>query len=268
VSTTDPKAWEHQRRTFERTADAYDRHRPTYPEALFDDIRRYADLAAGDDRILEIGCGPGIATRHLAEWPNRVTALEPAEAMADLARLNLASHDDVEVITTTFEDWAIERDTFGLVLVAQAYHWLDPDTSLDRIADALYAHGTAAIVANVQVVTPETLPFFERVNDVYREHTPGLEHQGAFRTAEDLPANPLDDSPRFYDQVRIGHPWDWTLSSDDYVALLATHSSHAALGEDVRDRLHDGIASLIESDYGGTVTEHYVALAGLARRAN
>jgi SAM-dependent methyltransferase len=265
---TDPQAREHQRRTFERTADAYDRHRPGYPEALFDDIRAYADLAAGDDRILEIGCGPGTATRWMASWPHRITALEPAEAMADLARLNLASFDNVEVLTTTFEDWAMEPTTFGLVVCAQAYHWLDEATRVDRIADALYAHGTAAIVGNVQIVVDETLPFFEHVNDVYREHAPGLEHQGSFRTADDLPSHPFEGSSRFYDLRVVGHAWDWTLGSDDYVALMQTHSSHAALDPDTSRRLHDAIRDLVDRDYGGTVTEHHVAMAALARRAS
>ena len=45
--------YERQRRSFEHTADAYDRYRPTYPKELFEDVRAYANLEP-DDRILEI----------------------------------------------------------------------------------------------------------------------------------------------------------------------------------------------------------------------
>jgi SAM-dependent methyltransferase len=264
---TDQAAWEHQRRTFERTADAYDRFRPRYPEAVFDDIRRYADLAADDDRILEIGCGTGRATIHMAPWPHRITALEPAEAMADIARLHLASYDNIEILTTTFERWPLELNTFGLVLCSLSFHWLDPATRIERIADALYAHGTAAIFDDVQVVTPETLPFFERVQELYLEHAPGLAHRGDFRTAETIQLHRFDRSTRFEDVEQFGHPWNWTLSSEDYVNLLATHSSHATLDDAVRGKLHDGIAKLVDDEFGGAVTEHYVALVALARRA-
>jgi SAM-dependent methyltransferase len=264
---TDPAAWERQRRTFESTADAYDRFRPGYPDAVFEDIRRYADLAAGDDRILEIGCGTGRATLQMASWPHRITALEPAEAMADVARLHLAQHDNVEVLTTTFERWEIERTTFGLVLCAQAYHWLDPSTRVDRIADALYAHGTAAILGNVQVTPQDDLPFFERIQDVYREHAPQLAHKGPFREPDDLPPHPLEGSSRFVDLEQLGHPWQWTLAAEDYIGLLGTHSGHAALEPDVRERLLEGITTLIEEEFDGSVTEHHVALVGLARRA-
>jgi hypothetical protein len=136
------------------------------------------------------------------------------------------------------------------------------------VADTLYAHGTAAIVGNNQIVTPETLPFYERANEVYREHASELAHQGAFPTAEDPTSHPLEGSPRFYDHRQVGHAWDWTLSTEDYIAKLGTHSNHAALADDVRLRLHGAIAELVVDEFGGSVREHYVALVALARRAH
>jgi hypothetical protein len=203
----------------------------------------------------------------IASWPHPIVALEPAGAMADVARANLEGHDNVEVITTTFEDWRIERNVFGLVLCAQAFHWLDPPTRLQRISDALYAHGSAAILANIQVTPDDNLPFFERVQDVYRVHAPALMHKGPFRRPDDLPSHPFEGSDLFVDLEQVGYPWSWTLRAQDYVALMSTHSVHAALPADDRMRLTDGIAELIETGFGGSVTEHYVALVGLARRA-
>jgi SAM-dependent methyltransferase len=262
----DPKTWERQRRSFEDTAASYDRYRPSYPDAIFTDIRAYADLAPEDDRILEIACGTGKATVKIASWPHAIVALEPAGAMADVARANLEGHDNVEVITTTFEDWPIERNAFGLVLCAQAFHWLDPATRIRRMSDALYAHGSAAILGNIQVAPDDNLPFFERVQDVYRHHAPDLMHEGAFRRPDDLPPHPFEGSDLFVDLEQVGHPWSWTLSATDYVALMCTHSAHAALSADDRIRLTEGIAELIDSEFGGYVTEHHVALVGLARR--
>jgi hypothetical protein len=42
--------------TFDEVADLYDRVRPRYPRALFDDLFTAAKLRAGD-RVLEIGAG-------------------------------------------------------------------------------------------------------------------------------------------------------------------------------------------------------------------
>lgn len=203
----------------------------------------------------------------MASWPHRITALEPAEAMADVARLRLAAYDNVEVLTTSFEQWDIERGAFGLAVCAQAYHWLDPTTRVGRIADALYAHGSAAIVGNIQVNPDETRPFFERVQDVYVAYAPHLAHNGAFRRRGEVPPHPFEGSDRFVDLEQATRTWHWTLSTEDYIGLMGTHSNHAALEADVRTRLHEGIARLIDDEFGGSVTEHHVAVAGLARRA-
>jgi SAM-dependent methyltransferase len=262
---TDADVLERQRRSFEHTASDYDRYRPSYPEALFDGIRNYADLAP-DDRILEVGAGTGRATVHLAKWGNPLLAIEPAPAMADVARSHLASFPNVDVQTSRFED-GVETSAFGLVAVAQAFHWLDANTRVRRIADALYAHGTAAIMSNVQVTPEHNLPFFVRVQDVYLKHAPELAHKGEFRRPDNLPEHPLTGSDLFTDLRQFGHPWHWTLPTETYIGLLSTHSPHAALDADVRRALTGDIAELIDADFDGHVSEYYVAMAGVARRA-
>jgi SAM-dependent methyltransferase len=262
--TTDPQAREQRRRTFENTAALYERYRPRYPEAVFDDVRAYADLAP-DDAILEVGAGTGRATVHLARWGNPMLVVEPAPAMADIARANVAGHRHVEVRTSKFEGAEIERHAFGLVVVARAFDWLDPATRIERIHDALYAHGTVALVDNIQVNPEHTQGFFERVQDVYRAHAPEIAHEGEFTSPHALPDHPLAGSPLFGELQRPEHPWEWTLSAAEYVGLMSTHSPHAALDPDVRARLHAGIAELIDTEFGGSVTEHYIAVAALAR---
>jgi SAM-dependent methyltransferase len=258
-------ARERQRRTFERTAADYYRYRPTYPGALFTDILGYTGLAP-QDRILEIGCGTGRASLSLAQTGNPLLGIEPAPAMADSVRAKLAGYPNVEIITSLFEDADIEQHVFGLVVCAQAYHWLDPATRVDRIADALRPGGSAAIFANIQVTPSDSRQFHDRVQDVYRRIAPELAHQGPVRGPDELPSHPLDGSDRFTDLEQGNYPWSWTLSATDYIGLLQTHSPHAALDRDVRARLVAGIASLINAEFGGHVTEHYVALLALARR--
>jgi SAM-dependent methyltransferase len=256
---------ERQRRSFETTAELYDRYRPTYPDTLFEDVRAYADLAP-DDSILEFGAGTGRATVKFAMWGNPLLAIEPAPAMADVARRNLAPHDNVEVRTTRLEDAGIASGSFGLVSCAQAWHWLDESSRITRIADALYAHGAAAIIANIQVTPEHNLPFWEQVQDVYRKHTPGMEHQGEFRKPDQIPEHPLLGSEQFEDLEQIRHPWHWTLDTADYLGLCATHSNKAALDSDTRERLLAGIGELIDAEFDGHVTEYYVAVAALARK--
>jgi len=183
--------------------------------------------------------------------------------MAERARANLKEFANVDVVAERFEE--IEG-AFGLVTCAQVYHWLDRETRVQRFHDLLRSGGTAAIVANVQVNPEYNLPFWVRVNDVYREITPGMEHQGEFRKPDDLPAHPFEESKLFERLDLAKHFWEWTLSTEDYAGLLATHSNKAALDEHTRARLIDAISELVDSEFDGHVTECYVAVAYLASR--
>lgn len=77
------------RRTFETAADLYDAARPSYPDELFDDLVSLAGLKAGD-RLLEIGCATGKATRALLDRGFSVVCVEMGAQLAERARRNLA----------------------------------------------------------------------------------------------------------------------------------------------------------------------------------
>src|SRR6266545_4738205 len=64
---------ERLRATFNQAADLYDRARPGYPPALFDDLAELAGVGPGC-RVLEIGPGTGQATVPLAERGCHVVA--------------------------------------------------------------------------------------------------------------------------------------------------------------------------------------------------
>jgi ubiquinone/menaquinone biosynthesis C-methylase UbiE len=132
-------------RVFNRVAASYDRHRPTYPEELIDCACEVAGVAPGDE-VLEIGCGTGQLTRSLLARGLRVTAIEPGDRLAALARQNLAGSGDVQFLNTRLEDARLPRERFQAVFCASAIHWVDPDVSWQRAADVLVPSGTLALV--------------------------------------------------------------------------------------------------------------------------
>ena len=105
-----------QRFTFDAVADLYDRARPDYPKALFDDVVAAAGLSPGD-AVLEIGCGTGKATLGLARRGLNILALDPGEALIAVARRRLAGFETVEFARATFEAWPA---TPGALLAAVA----------------------------------------------------------------------------------------------------------------------------------------------------
>src|SRR6202020_2308305 len=98
---------------FESAAARYQRARPEYPAALYDDLLAVTALPPGD-RILEIGCATGKATLPLVRRGFGVTCIELGPDLARAARANLATYD-VSVVEGSFESWRPPVGTrFGL----------------------------------------------------------------------------------------------------------------------------------------------------------
>ncbi len=141
-------------RVFNEIAEEYERHRPAYPDALIDRACEAAGLAAGA-RVLEIGCGTGQLTRSLLARGLRVTAVEPGEQLIARARDRLAG-GDVEFVNARLEDASVPRAHYRAVFAASAIHWVDPDVSWRKIADALVDGGTVALVSYFGLEDPRS----------------------------------------------------------------------------------------------------------------
>ncbi len=125
--------------SFDRIAGAYDRARPTYPDAVFERIIDFAELESGA-RLLEIGCGSGKATLPFARKGYEIVALEPGPDLAAIAQRSLTPFPKVTLRSSRFEAWPLDHDGFDLVFAAQSLHWVDPEQRLVRARRALRLH--------------------------------------------------------------------------------------------------------------------------------
>jgi SAM-dependent methyltransferase len=133
-------------RVFDEVAEDYDRHRPAYPDVLVDRACADAGIGAGA-AVLEIGCGTGQLTRSLLARGLRVTAVEPGRQLIARARDRLNGIGDVRFLNARLEDAALPRARYSAVFSASAIHWIDPDVSWRKVADALVDGGSLALVS-------------------------------------------------------------------------------------------------------------------------
>jgi SAM-dependent methyltransferase len=159
------------RSVFDQDAERYDRARPGYPSALFDDLADLTAVGPGS-RVLEIGPGTGQATLPLAERGCQVVAVELGADLAAIARRNLARFPKVEVVTAAFEDWPLPPAPFDLVLAATAFHWIDPSVRVGKVADALRPGGSLATVTTHHVAGGDE-SFFAQAQDALPDRTTG-----------------------------------------------------------------------------------------------
>ncbi len=219
---------------FNEVAEAYDRHRPTYPDALIDRACEVAGLGPGAT-VLEIGCGTGQLTRSLLARGLRVTAIEPGERLIAQARDQLGNAGEVEFVNRRLEQALLPHAHYSAAFSASAIHWVDPDVGWRTTADALADRGTLALVSYFGLQEPRSAGDQQALRAAMASVAPGL--------AADWPTcRDLDGTLGGVDERRgnVSDVWAWLggyelareyaadLFDDTRVAAVPTRLEHTA----------------------------------------
>ena len=231
---------------FGEVAELYDAARPTYPDALIDDLTHWARIAAdppGAGSALEVGAGTGKATRLLAARGVAVMAIEPSAEMAAVAeRTTAGARASVTVLQTDFEHAELGEQRFPLVFAAQAWHWVSQPAGYARARARLLEGGRLVVFWNRPRWEDSTLR--EDLNRVYEAHVP-----------PELRGGPLHPAPReasvfsgqdweaeivpvagFADPEVREYEWAIDYTADGYTDMLNTISEVRLLAEAERER--------------------------------
>ncbi|MUM18624.1 class I SAM-dependent methyltransferase [Mycobacterium sp. CBMA271] len=232
-----PPAHSDRRRaeSFGDSADAYDRHRPRYPQSLIDEL-----VARGRTRALDVGAGTGIAAAQLIAAGAEVLAVEPD---ARMARIGAGKGIDVEV--AAFEQWEPEGRTFDLVLFAQSFHWVEPIAALHKVATMLRPGGRLALVWNRIVPTAPTQDDLDTVYAAFMDtaRRPSID-------TEDTVSPTIEKSGYRVQRLHfLEHP---NFSTQAYLDMVFTYSNHLTLDASRRSELRVRLAEKIGD--GGVAT--------------
>lgn len=165
-------------------ADAY-RHRPPYPTETFGMLLEL--LGEGPPCLLDAGCGRGEIARFMAEFVDRVDAVDFSLAMLEHGkRLPGGDNPRLNWIYASVEEAPLSPP-YGLVTTGASLHWMDWDVVLPRFAQVLSLGAYLAIVA-VRTLPPrwddplQNLIARFSTNKEYRpfDLIPELERRGLF----------------------------------------------------------------------------------------
>jgi SAM-dependent methyltransferase len=158
---------------FARSADAYERGRPGYPDAA---IRHVIAQLPPRPVVLDLAAGTGKLTRPLLDAGLSVIAVEPvAEMRAALPAAARAFDGTAEAIPLA--DGSVDAVTVG-----QAFHWFDGDAALAEIARVLRPGGLLVLIWNARVDEDPVHQAIEALIAPYRAETPS-HRGGAWREA-------------------------------------------------------------------------------------
>jgi ubiquinone/menaquinone biosynthesis C-methylase UbiE len=103
---------------FSTQSDLYAKYRPTYPKELFEYIISFVNKR---DMAWDCATGNGQAASVLSNYFKKVVATDISAAQIEKA----IKKDNIEYISCPAESTPFEENTFDLVTVAQAYHWIN-----------------------------------------------------------------------------------------------------------------------------------------------
>jgi len=201
ISVEDDDRW-----VFNRLATDY-AARPGYPALV---TRRLLELAGGPGaRVAELGAGTGLLSLALSRLGAEVHAVEPARAMLQVLREGAAGltartrregaageapPGAVTAVHATGEETGLPGGAFGLVVLADALHWMDAARAGQEAARLLAPGGVLAVVTPRLGDTPflaALRALLAEANPRARQRTPPV---GLLFGAAGLPAPLLERS--------------------------------------------------------------------------
>ncbi len=249
-------------------AEDYNKVRPRYPQSLIDRAIEVAQLSP-DATILELGCGPGIATIPFARSGFSMVCLEPSPAACEFARQNCAAYVNVTIVNTLFEEWQLESERFDAVLAANAWHWTPPEMRCQKSAAALKENGSLILLWNMSPQLP--LEVYQAVNKVYQAQAPSLISEREDQATQERLLQGLTqdvaESGLFKASVSEHLPCKVTYSIDDYLRLLNTFSPHRMLEPSARESVFISLREALERVSSAGIQVSYLSASHVATKA-
>ncbi|PAX53354.1 class I SAM-dependent methyltransferase [Brunnivagina elsteri] len=258
---------------YSNAAEAYNKTRPRYPQQLINRVIELTQLPP-NGKILEIGCGPGIATVAFAQLGFTIVCIEPNLEFCQLARQNCAAYPNVEIINTSFEEWELEPEGFDAVLAATSIHWVPAENRYQKIAELLKENAYLILLWNV-VFQPE-YELYQHLRDIYLTYTPSLAEYEDKRLEDEKVkgighgiihfGQEIIDSGKFKDLIYEQISWQTTYSTDDYLMLLSSLSQYIGLDSQNKDSLFTELRERIENNFGENINFSLLSAFQIAKK--
>jgi SAM-dependent methyltransferase len=210
TSNTEQVLRKAQATTFGSAAGTYDRYRVGLPGEVVDRV-----LPAGIGAALDLGAGTGAMTRRLVERAGKVYAVDPDPRMTGLLAESCPA---VEVRRGTGEAIPLPDACVDAVVVASAWHWMDPATTIPEIARVLRPGGALCLVWNRR---DRSVPWMADL-ETYRLGVDTGDDWVGERIDHYLGEQWLPAGAPFANVEILTLPWTAVMTKDELVGMMTT----------------------------------------------
>jgi SAM-dependent methyltransferase len=228
--------------SFGAVADVYERGRPSYPAEAIDWL-----IPGHATRVADVGAGTGKLTRQLRERGLDVIAVEPSAGMREQLRRAVAG---VPVLGGTAERIPLADDSVDVVLVAQAWHWVDPALAVPEVARVLAPGGRLGLLWNRRI---EAVDWVSELSSI----------MGSNRSPDAGRHRP-EIGPPFGPAERFNVDWVHHLSPDAMIDWVASRSYVITLPEAQRESVIGQVRRLID-DHPALAGDDEIAIRMVTR---
>jgi ubiquinone/menaquinone biosynthesis C-methylase UbiE len=137
-------------------AARYALSRPFHQHVVIERIRAFLKITRPVRRALDVGCGTGMSTVALKAIADEVVGLDSSPAMLSHARRARG----VRYVNSCAETLPFADETFRLITVSSAFHWLDRKRFLAEAARVLEPRGWLVIYNNAFLARMRENPDF------------------------------------------------------------------------------------------------------------
>lgn len=133
-----------QLRRFRSAAPHYLPGRPAYAPRLIGLVARLTGLA-GEDRVLDLGCGPGVLAGAFAPLAGEVIAMDPEPEMLRIAEAEFGAAGRISFVHGSSFDLSPALGHFRLVTMGRSFQWMDRPETLRRLDGMIEPDGVVAL---------------------------------------------------------------------------------------------------------------------------
>jgi len=128
-------------------AQKYARCRPDFNHDAIVNFIEISDLTK-NSVVADIGSGTGMMTRHLLDHFKTVYAVEPNDAMRQVAEIDFDERPNFQSLSAPAEHIPLSENSVDLITVGQAIHWFQPKSALSEF-QRIAKPGTWLLLATI-----------------------------------------------------------------------------------------------------------------------
>ena len=127
---------------FSGFANLYDEGRPKLPKKVFDILKKY--YRNNISLIVDIGCGTGNSSEICEDYADKVIGIDPSKDMINIAKKK--ANSKLMFKEGRGDDTGLDSNIADVVICSQAFHWMEPTSTINEVCRILKDAGVFAVV--------------------------------------------------------------------------------------------------------------------------